>query len=345
MYALEWMSAGPVAVWQQHAPPGWAVGAALIGVIWLLLPRGFPARHLGAIALLPLFLVLPSRLQEGELRLVVLDVGHGLSVIAQTRHHALLYDAGPSFSPDSDTGNRIIVPYLRAAGVRQLDGMIVSHDDADHHGGAESVLQALPVALLMSSLPDLDPLPLQAQEAVRCFAGQQWSWDGVHFEILHPARSSYDESAVRDNDRSCVLRISTGGASALLPADIALASELALVKSVPSLLAADVLIAPHQGSKSSSSEPFVAAVHPRVVVFPVGYRNRFGHPHPDIVGRYRATGATLYRTDRDGAVMLTLPASGPPELQTYRTLYRRYWHEPPQPGAGRLDSDPATFLQ
>ncbi|HSQ05674.1 MAG TPA: ComEC/Rec2 family competence protein, partial [Burkholderiales bacterium] len=316
----------------------------LAGAGWLLLPRGFPARYLGVVALLPLFLVFPAQPQDGELRLIVLDVGHGLAVIAQTREHSLLYDAGPSFSPGSDTGNRIIVPYLRAAGIRQLDGMIVSHDDADHHGGAESVLQAVPVAWLMSSLPDLDPLPLQAQDAVRCFSGQQWTWDGVRFEVLHPARGSYDEGGIRDNDRSCVLRITTAGGSVLLPADIELASERGLVMA-DAPLAAEVLVAPHQGSKSSSSAPFVDAVRPRVVIFPIGYRNRFGHPHPDVIARYRAAGAALYRTDQDGAVLITLGAHARAVMQSYRNVYRRYWHARSEAGAGRLDSDLATFLE
>ncbi len=158
---------------------------------------------------LPLFLVLPPKLEEGALKLTVLDVGQGLAVVAQTRNHALLYDAGPAFGPGADSGNRIIVPYLRAAGVQRLDGMIVSHDNADHSGGAVSVFQALPVAALFTSLPDMDPLPLEAEQAFRCFAGQNWEWDGVRFEMLHPSRASYDQDRIRDNDRSCVLRIVT----------------------------------------------------------------------------------------------------------------------------------------
>ena len=111
----------------------------------------------------------------------------------------------------------MIVPFLRAAGISRLDGMIVSHDDADHSGGAASVLQAVPVEWLLTSLPDLDPLLLQADQAVRCFAGQRWEWDEVRFEILHPSRESYDDPAIKDNDRSCVLRIVAPGGRLLLP--------------------------------------------------------------------------------------------------------------------------------
>ncbi len=342
MHALEWLSAAPAAVWEQQAPQAWAVAAAAAGAVWLLMPRGFPSRALGAVAFLPLFLVLPDAPGEGALRLTVFDVGHGLSVLAQTRHHALVYDAGPAFSSGADTGNRIVVPYLRAAGVRELDGMIVSHDDADHHGGAGSILQAFPVGWLMSSLPDFDPLPLQADDALRCYAGQHWDWDGVRFEVLHPLRASYEESGIRDNDRSCVLRISTAHAGVLLPGDIQLDSEAALLDGDASRLRADVLVVPHQGSRSSSSTAFVAAVHPRAVIFPVGYRNRFGHPHPEVVARYRSVNAALLRTDEDGAVTLTLAPGAPMRLEPYRAVYRRYWHAQPQRAAPVLDLDAPT---
>ena len=157
-YALEWMSRLPVAVWQQHAPPMWTVILALAGAAILLLPRGFPLRWTGLAAFMPLFLAAPALIAENELQLTVIDVGHGLAVAARTRNHALLFDTGPAFGPQTDSGNRIIVPYLRAAGVQALDTLIVSHDDADHYGGASSVVQAMPVAQLLTSLPDLDPL-------------------------------------------------------------------------------------------------------------------------------------------------------------------------------------------
>ena len=325
---LEWMSAAPAAVWQQHAPPAWTVIVAALGAAWLLLPRGFPARWLGVIGFLPLFLVLPPRLEEGALKLTVLDVGEGLAVVAQTRNHALVFDTGPAFGPAADSGNRIIVPYLRAAGVRGLDGMIVSHDDSDHSGGAVSVLQAMPVAWLLSSLPDMDPLPLEAEQAFRCFAGQDWEWDGVRFEMLHPSRASYDESRIKNNDRSCVLRIATRNRTVLLPADIERKAESELLTAQRGALPVDVLVAPHQGSKSSSTPEFVSQVNPHSVIFPVGYRNRFGHPHEEVVDRYAAIGSNMYRTDRDGALTFIFDAAGAIRVEPYRAAYRRYWQTP-----------------
>ena len=189
MIALDWLSGLPHAVWQQHAPLVWATAIAVAGALWFIFPRGVPARWVGAVLCLPLFFVAPALPRMSELRIAVLDVGQALAVVLQTARHALLYDIGPAFGPAADSGNRIIVPYLRSVGVGRLDGLVVSHDDSDHTGGAASVLQALPVGWLASPLVDMDPLPLIA-EAFRCYAGQSWDWDGVRFEVLHPPQAS-----------------------------------------------------------------------------------------------------------------------------------------------------------
>ena len=345
MLVLEWMSTLPSAVWQQHAPPAWTVAVAMLGVLWMLLPRGFPARALGIFALLPMLLVLPPGPPAGAARLTVLDVGQGLSVVVQTQRHALLYDAGPEYGPGADAGNRVVVPFLRAAGVARLDGFVVTHDDADHTGGALSVLQAMPVDWLMTTLPDLDPLLFQADApTLRCRTGLAWIWDGVRFEVLHPAAETYGLSSMKDNDRSCVLKVTTAAASMLLPSDIELRSEESLLASGAAALPADVLVAPHQGSRTSSSPSFVDAVGAAAVVFPAGYRNRYGHPHAEIVARYRRSGAALYRTDRDGAVEIELPHAGRVQLHRHRDVYRRYWHDAPVAREQRLDDDLSTFL-
>jgi competence protein ComEC len=214
--------------------------------------------------------------------------------------------------------------------------MIVSHDDIDHTGGAISVLQALPVGWLATSLPELDPLPLFSDHSFRCYSGQQWEWDGVRFEVLHPSRSSY-ERAMKDNDRSCVLRITAAGRTVLLTGDIERRSEEGLLSDGVSL-AADVLIAPHQGSNTSSTPAFVGAVRPAAVIFPVGYRNRFGHPHAAVVERYRQLGSALYRTDSDGAVMVAIRPEKTIEVDRYRAMHRRYWLDAPHVEARALDA-------
>lgn len=327
MLVLDWMSALPNAVWQQHAPVEWAIAVALAGTLWILCPRGVPARWLGVVACLPLFLVGPAAPRMGELRVTVLDVGQGLAIVVRTAHHALLFDAGPAYGPGADSGNRIIAPYLRASGVRTLDGLLISHDDGDHTGGALSVLQALPVAWLASSLPDMDPLPLVADEAFRCHAGHAWQWDEVRFEMLHPARDSYD-ARMKNNDRGCVLKLTAPGGSVLIPADIERRAEEVLLARGASL-AADVIVAGHHGSKTSSTAAFVEAVRPRAVVYAVGYRNRFGHPHADVVERYRALGAKAFRTDADGAVTIQVAPQGTISISRYREQHRRYWLDAP----------------
>jgi len=329
MSVLEWLSNAPDAVWQQHAPPSWAIMLGVFGVLWCLLPRGFPARWLGLLLLLPMFLVIPNLPQPGELRLFVFDVGQGLAVAAQTRHHMLLYDTGPDYPGESDSGNRIIVPVLHAQGIARLDTLILTHNDLDHIGGAHSVLQSMPVTEVLSSLPNGHPLLKNLSNARHCMDGQHWVWDGVLFEILHPSSESYAQTRVRDNDRSCVLRISTGKQSVLLTADIERNSEQELLQLHADRLPASLLVAPHHGSKSSSSPAFVAAVRPHYTVFTSGYRNRFGHPHPVVVKRYRETGSLLLRSDRDGAVQADMDRQGI-RLDTYRALHRRYWY--PTPG-------------
>jgi competence protein ComEC len=326
MYLLQLLSSLPDAVWQQAIPPWWALLLAMLGVLWMLLPRGFSARWLGLIYCAPLFLVVPDTPAAGSMNVAVLDVGQGLSVVVQTAHHTLLYDTGPRYSAESDSGNRIIIPYLRAAGIGKLNGMIVSHNDDDHSGGALSVLQEVPTQWFASSLPDDQAIVAAAPQPRRCYAGQQWQWDGVRFDMLHPAWQSYDIAKIKDNNRGCVLKITSRFGSLLLPADIERPSEQLLLRTQADALAADVLVVPHHGSKTSSTPDFIQQVHPRLAIFTVGYRNRFGHPKPEIVERYKDAGSRMYRSDEDGAVLLAFGERGI-TANAWRKSARRYWDE------------------
>jgi competence protein ComEC len=322
MILLEWLAASDWAVWQQHAPPAWAVLAGLGGIAWLMLPRGVPSRWLGLVALLPLFFIPPERPAAGAARVVVLDVGQGLAVHVQTAAHDLLFDTGPAFSLEANSGNRIIVPYLRAIGVRQLDGMIVSHADKDHSGGALSVVAEVPVGWLATSLPDDHAMAALPVTHRRCLDGESWDWDGVRFEMMHPRPDDYERMR-QTNDLSCVLKVTAAGRTMLLTADIEARTESALVTRRREALRADVLLAPHHGSRTSSTPEFLAAVGASSAIFPVGYRNRFGHPKADIVARY--AGARLWRTDRDGALTVRLGGDGV-NIGAERAERRRYWH-------------------
>ena len=322
MIFIDWLAALPLASWLQAAPPVWAVMLALAGGLWLLLPRGFPSRWLGVLAFLPLLTELPPRPATGTAAITVLDVGQGLAIHVQTAGHDLLFDAGPAFSADADSGNRIIAPYLRAMGVRRLDAMVISHADKDHEGGAASVLAALPVALLKTSLSFEHALSAQPVPHEVCRDGDTWDWDGVRFEMLHPGAAPLSR---KTNDLSCVLRVTAGGKAMLLTSDIEAVSEAALLDRHRDRLSATVMTAPHHGSKTSSTSGFIDAVAARDVIFPVGYRNRFGHPKEEVVERFRQSRARLHRTDADGAVGVRLSAADI-GFRHERAERRRYWH-------------------
>jgi competence protein ComEC len=321
---LEWCAALPAALWQQHAPPLWALVLALAGVAWLLAPRGLPWRATGAALMLPAFALPAPAPAAGEAWITTLDVGQGLAVVVRTASRALLYDAGPAFGPDSDSGERLVAPYLRAIGVARLDAMVVTHNDTDHSGGAASVVGNFEVDAFYSSLAARHPLQGLVPAPRRCLAGQSWEWDGVRFEMLHPAPADY--AARRANHLSCVLRVAAAAGSMLLTGDIERAAEAALLARDGAALRAEVLLVPHHGSRTSSSIEFIAAVQPAGAIVPVGYRNRFGHPEAEVLARYRALGVQVLRTDRDGAVSVRLGAAGV-AIEAERRARRRYYHD------------------
>nr|WP_164504207.1 DNA internalization-related competence protein ComEC/Rec2 [Nitrosomonas sp. HPC101] len=333
MMVLHWLGELPLATWQQHAPPLWTVIAAIAGVIWLLLPggpglgisAGFPARWLGILAGIPLFLIAPEKPAAGELWLTVLDVGQGLSVVVRTRNHAMLYDTGPRYG-ESDSGKYVILPFLRGEGIQTLDKMIVSHVDSDHSGGALSVLAGVKTRTLLASIAKDHPIRQAVFDNRHCLAGDAWWWDGVYFEILHPLETDFSIQKHKTNEMSCVIKITSAHGSVLLPGDIGKKTEAALLDRAGNALVSNVLVVPHHGSRSSSSPEFVRQVNPDYVIFTVGYRSRFGHPHPEIVELYREQGGLLRRSDHDGAILLRF-VQGNIEMDAWRELGRRFWHD------------------
>jgi competence protein ComEC len=326
----------PVAVWQQHAPPAWAALVGVLGVLWLLAPRGVPGRVLGLAGLAPLFIVVPLLPPPGAFRVTVLDVGQGLAVLVQTHAHALLYDTGPRFNETADAGNRIIAPMLRSTGVARLDALIVSHQDSDHSGGALSLLQTVPVGWVASSLPADHPivrsLDARGEAARRCVAGERWTWDGVDFVMLHPVAANYANPKLKANDLSCVVHVANAAGSVLLTGDIEARTEADLIRRVEERLHADLLVVPHHGSRTSSTPAFIAAVHPEIAAFTPGYRNRFGHPRPEIVARYAAAGVRTYRTDYEGALTFTFDDGAARQPRREREHDAHYWRAAPLRG-------------
>ena len=319
-WLLESMAALPGSLWEHARPPMWTWAPAIAGILWTLLPKGIPARWLGCLLLLPAVLAEPARPALGSAWLTLLDVGQGLAAVIQTRNHVLVFDTGPRWSTGFNTGEAVVVPYLISQGWKQIDRLIISHGDNDHIGGAQSLMKRLPVASVITSVPE----QITWARSQPCVAGQAWGWDGVRFSILYPAAST----SARGNDRSCVLKVqTTGGTGVLLPGDIERGAERYLVETSGSDLKADVLVAPHHGSRTSSTPEFVAAVAPKLVLFPVGYRNRFGFPVPEVSRRYARRGIRLLDTADSGAIEARLPRhAGPVEITTHRRMMRRYWH-------------------
>jgi competence protein ComEC len=258
-----------------------------------------------------------GRLPDGSVRVMVIDVGQGLAVLVSTAGHHLLYDTGPRYSDSFDAGSDLVVPVLRSMNVRQLDRVIVSHADSDHAGGAQGVLAAFPDA--MYSLPD--ELNLSAFNHQPCIAGTQWQWDGVAFRILHP-----DDGSFTRNNSSCVLEVVTGNHRVLMPGDIEREVEYSLLRK-DLLQPVSLLLAPHHGSRTSSSSALVKVVAPADVVIANGYLNRFGHPAAAVEQRYRLAGSRIWRTDQSGAVTFWFsPEQGEPRVEAYRLDKRRFWY-------------------
>jgi len=331
MQGLNWLAKIPMATWSQAVAPAWSIVLAIIGVLWMLLPRGFPQRWLGLILLLPMLIAHPQKPAQGEMKVDVLDVGQGLAVVVQTATHVFLYDAGPSYSAQNDAGSKIIVPFLRGEGIKKLDGMMISHNDMDHSGGMVSILAQLPVSWLSSSfeLPENDALLVKRSH---CVAGQKWVWDKVSFEVLYPSLESYELIDIKDNNRSCVVKVTSRYGSILLTGDIEKEAEAALLKAnkdglLGGVLLSDVLIAPHHGSKTSSTLEFVKAVGAKHTIFTVGYLNRFKHPKPLIEKRYEDNGALLYRSDYQGEFMINFTKTSSINIFPWRGAQPKYWHD------------------
>ena len=242
--------------------------------------------------------------------------GRGSAVLVQTPHHAMLYDAGPAFPGGFDAGESVVVPSLLAQGRRQIDLLLLSHGDRDHAGGVDAVLQGIAIDRQLGTAVG-EP----------CRAGLAWTWDAVRFEILHP--QAFTDGS--DNNQSCVLKVSANGLSVLLTGDIEREAELALLARSRESLQADVLIVPHHGSRTSSTRAFIDAVSPDRVIFTAAWRSHFGHPHPQVVARYRAVGAQLSTTGVEGAVRVWRDESGRLRTETGRQKTAKFWTAPAEP--------------
>jgi competence protein ComEC len=319
-WLLRWLATWPWATVSVAAASVLASAAGVLGGVLLVMRLPWGARLLGIPLLLPVLLWQAPRPAPGQFELLVADIGQGNAVLVRTATHSLVFDTGPRFGPDSDAGHLVLVPLLRALGER-IDTVIVSHRDSDHSGGAEAVLAMQPEARFPTSIEATHALH-KVRPIERCLAGQHWNWDGVSFDILHPQPADFTVG-VKPNAISCVLRISNGTQAALLVGDIEKAQEARLVAEVTALLAADVLLVPHHGSKTSSTPAFIDAVRPRFALVQAGYRNRFGHPAPPVAQRYDERQVTLVDSAHCGAMRWS--STDAKALACERDVQQRYW--------------------
>lgn len=316
---LEAIANWPAAQWIQQQPPLWTLFCALLGVLLLLAPRGWPGRWVGLFWIAPILLVLPPRPNIGELWVTVLDVGQGLSVVVETANHTLIYDTGAARGR-MDSAKMVLLPYLRSRGISRIDRLLISHDDRDHSGGADTLLKGVAVGELLT--PDIERFRGEPHQT--CRTGYQWQWDGVQFSLLHPEEPLEWRA---DNNRSCLLQIQSVGGSVLIPGDIERPVESRLVKQYGDRLASDILVAGHHGSNSSSSVDFIDAVSPQYVIYATGYRNRYQFPHSEVVQRFSDRQVKQLNSAESGAIRFKiLPQQGILAPEEFRMRMRRLWH-------------------
>jgi competence protein ComEC len=317
---LEWLASGAFATLSWPTAPLWAGVLGVTGGVMLAMRLPPAIKAMGVPLLLPVLLWQAPRPPAGEFEIVAADVGQGNAVIVRTAAHTLVYDTGPRYGPESDAGHRVVVPLLRAFDER-VDTVMLSHRDIDHTGGAPAVLAMQPGAKLVSSLEVGHELE-RLRPGERCIQGMRWEWDGVSFVVLHPKEQDYAAPA-KPNTMSCVVRIANVRSTALLAGDLEAAQESRLLADGVQV-AADVLLVPHHGSKTSSSPAFLDAVQPRFALVQAGYRNRFGHPAQTVADRYRERGISLVDSPHCGAA--TWSSTAPGSVTCRREAAARYWH-------------------
>ena len=292
------------------------VAGLLVGAVAIILP--LPRLHKG-LCVLPITVALLAPSQEMVLRMTVLDVGQGLAIVIETPSKTLVYDTGPKYSEQFSAGSSIIAPYLWHRGRRRVDLVIVSHEDSDHSGGLDSLSDVVTIDKYL-----LGPGFLGSARTARvsvsdkqvryqtCLAGQSWQWqlsgmETLHIDVIWPSKMGPKEG----NDSSCVLLLSWGDQKILLSGDIEAGAERLILKAgaLPDT-PITALVAPHHGSKTSSLRGFVAATKPKHVIFSSGFRHHFGHPHQEVVNRYRDVQSSIWKTSELGAITFTWPNEG-----------------------------------
>lgn len=208
-----------------------------------------------------------------------------------------------------------MLPFLQSQGINHIDRLIISHGDNDHIGGALPLIKAISINSIISSADNELPT------AIPCLADQSWQWDQVKFRMLMP--TGIDKTST--NNQSCVLQIKNTAGTVLLSGDIEKQAEIQLVKQYGTTLKSTILIAPHHGSNTSSTDTFIDTVKPEVVLFPIGYRNRYHFPHDKVVQRYLNRQISLFNTADHGAIQYHFGLDSYSEPITWRQHAHKIW--------------------
>ncbi len=317
---LMWLSSHGFGAINMPAPSAWWLLLLVIGALLALQPGRFVSRFLLLMGL-PLVIFWHPR-QPPLLSMAVLDVGQGTSIVLATANHTMVYDFGPGNRRSYSLGEWVVRPFLQQAGIRQLDGIILSHSDQDHIGGMYALQKDFADTLVLSGMKkDIrQKLPLLSN-VHDCHHAPSWRWDGVLFEFLQTRHEATDS----DNDRSCVLMVTAGAQRLLLTGDIEQLQEQRLIDRYSGQLQADILIAPHHGSMTSSSVDFIAAVAARQVIFTSGFLNRWRFPRAQVIDRYRNSGAQIHNTAHSGAIMVSCNQTEC-RVERYRRRHARIWY-------------------
>ena len=314
---LEKLAQLPFAVFSLPQPSVLTVLLAVVGILLLLAPKGFPAKNIGFILLLPLLIFRQESLKVGEFNMALLDVGQGLAGVIQTSHHVLVFDSGAKYSESFDMGKAVLLPYLQSINANKINTLIISHGDNDHIGGMQSLINNIPIDNVYSSVNR----SINNITALPCLAGQSWQWDGVNFKMLSPGKKPFRS----ENDNSCVLKVESNYGSVLLTGDIEARAENQLIENFEHTLKSDVLIAPHHGSNTSSSTAFLKTVKPEWILIPTGYKNRFRFPHLKVLQRYQQQGGKWFSTANDGALLVDIRQTKR-KITSYRKKTEKYWN-------------------
>ena len=331
----EWLTAFNKLSWAAlpvHDQPPWINSLVALGCIVLILPAGLVSRWIG-VALVALLAWPAPRPAENDFWMTLMDVGQGTAIAIQTQNHLLIYDAGPAFNDRSNSARRVLLPWLAAHGYKRPDMFMLSHDDADHSGGAPLLLSKAPPATFASSVSTEHPLNQlarrQTSQTRNCHSMTEWSWDGIRFEPIAIDSSKHvSPKILAKNNQSCVLKISTATHSVLLTGDIEAISEMQLLTTHGARrLRSRVLVVPHHGSKTSSTEPFLEAVKPELALIQAGWHNQFGHPHRQVIARFESKRIEVHNTAQNGAMKWHFQYKETTPRMTFASDTRkRYWH-------------------